>query len=68
MLSVMQFETGPECKQMAQRFLLYVINIFDALGFELNECIVFPKGKTLKIDRAYLGHWIDFESKGYPVI
>lgn len=64
-LTVMQFDSASECKQMATKFLVFVIDIFDSQGYELCERIVWPSGKSLRIDRAYLNNWLKFESNGY---
>lgn len=64
-LNVMQFDSAADCKKMAVKFNVYVINLFEQNGYELNEQIVWPSGKTLKIDKAYLKNWLKFESLGY---
>jgi hypothetical protein len=62
---VMRFDTPKECKEMARKFLLFVVNQFDSLGYDLNEVIVWPKATALWIDREYLKNWLEFEKRGY---
>lgn len=59
---VKRFESKDDCKRAATKFVVYVSDLFEAQGYELNEKILSIHGECLWVDTAYLRNWNSFSA------